>query len=472
MKKIIFLAIATLILTSCLTPFALAVENEVSVVLNGFEVIFDVPGRLIGDRTMVGLRKTAEALGAEVRWIGETREIILERNGDEIKLAIDSYDLYKNGELSYTMDTAPVIIEESGESRTLVPLRAISEAFGCTVTWDGATRTAYISDISDKTVLTVESYPIDYDLYSYFANYYLSTYPDLYNLVDNSEQIAEIQASVIDVLIEYAAIMKLSSQNGLSIYEPEIKDAVDIAVEDYRTFYSDAFDEILSSSHMTEKVFKDMLYITVFGASLSSRIANTYNSIPNEERADILLGDATYIRCAHIFNEDYSVLESILDSAKTATDEEFFALVNEYGTDPGAVSEPTGYYFSYGEMVEEFESAAFDLAENQTSDIIASPFGYHIIRRLPKDISYIENNIESLYKTYAENRYYCQLLDAADSLSDQITYLPAYNDIDFYSEFVEPLKADLDNIQITDEDSFSDTPTTDVDETDTTVDEY
>ena len=40
-----------------------------------------------------------------------------------------------------SLDTAPVIIDD----RTLVPLRAVSEALDCNVDWDGDTKTVAIA---------------------------------------------------------------------------------------------------------------------------------------------------------------------------------------------------------------------------------------------------------------------------------------------------------------------------------------
>ena len=53
---------------------------------------------------------------------------------------------------------------------------------------------------------------------------------------------------------------------------------------------------------------------------------------------------------------------------------------------------PDGYVFTYGEMVEPFEKAAFALDHGAVSEPVKSDFGYHIIKRSDDD-STIRNNL-------------------------------------------------------------------------------
>jgi len=50
--------------------------------------------------------------------------------------------------------------------------------------------------------------------------------------------------------------------------------------------------------------------------------------------------------------------------------------------DTGLTAYPDGYYFLPGEMVTEFEEGTKALEYNGISDIIESPYGYHIILRM------------------------------------------------------------------------------------------
>lgn len=59
----------------------------------------------------------------------------------------------------------------------------------------------------------------------------------------------------------------------------------------------------------------------------------------------------------------------------------FKNLADEYSEDPGRQSNPEGYLFTPGTMVEEFETATEGLDYGEISGIVQSDYGYHIILR-------------------------------------------------------------------------------------------
>ena len=108
--------------------------------VNGQAVEFDVPPQIINDRTMLPMRKIFEALGAEIEWIESSQAIIAAKGSLIITLRIGYEDMSATDILTgetkkITLDSVPVILEE----RTLVPVRAVSEAFGLKVNWDADT---------------------------------------------------------------------------------------------------------------------------------------------------------------------------------------------------------------------------------------------------------------------------------------------------------------------------------------------
>jgi len=100
---------------------------------------YGVLPQIINGRTMVPLRSIFEALGAEVVWDDATKTATSYLGGVEVKVTIGADKLIKDGE-EKPLDVPAQIID----SRTLVPVRAISEAYNCEVKWDDATKTASI----------------------------------------------------------------------------------------------------------------------------------------------------------------------------------------------------------------------------------------------------------------------------------------------------------------------------------------
>ena len=77
--------------------------------------------------------------------------------------------------------------------------------------------------------------------------------------------------------------------------------------------------------------------------------------------------------------------KQIEDTLKRArAGEDFPKLVKDYSEDSASKDKGGEYTFPRGQMVKEFEAAAFSLNTNQVSDIITTQFGYHIIKLLEK----------------------------------------------------------------------------------------
>ncbi len=70
--------------------------------------------------------------------------------------------------------------------------------------------------------------------------------------------------------------------------------------------------------------------------------------------------------------------EEVLKRARAG--EDFAKLAKEFSEDPGSKDKGGEYTFPRGQMVPEFEAAAFGLKPGQVSDIVTTAFGYHIIK--------------------------------------------------------------------------------------------
>ncbi|PWK08382.1 stalk domain-containing protein [Tumebacillus permanentifrigoris] len=118
-------------------------EEPINLVVKGTDFIPQFKPELVDDRTYVGLRELATALGAEVGWDEDAQAAILSYKDNNIKFSIGSNMLEVNGELVQIDGTIHLL---HGGSKTYVPLRAISEGLGLDVQYIPQSNTAYINE--------------------------------------------------------------------------------------------------------------------------------------------------------------------------------------------------------------------------------------------------------------------------------------------------------------------------------------
>lgn len=188
--------------------------NEVLVEFNCVEVEFDQPAIISENRTLVPLRKIFELLGAEVEWNDETRTAIAEKNGRKVSITIGSNELYVNDEI-VELDVPAKIIN----NRTLVPIRAISEAYECSVEWDGEKRLVEIFDIEFLNAAK-KSYEGGNGLsFEYFADCELSeTGENAISLKSGNSSMTLTSENADDIVIddEYLENLKKGLETGFS----------------------------------------------------------------------------------------------------------------------------------------------------------------------------------------------------------------------------------------------------------------
>lgn len=106
-------------------------------------VLIDVAPFIENDRTMVPFRFVGESLGAEIAWNPEEASVTYVLGDKTVKLYIGKNMALVNGQ-ELAMDENPLIVAQIVQSRTMVPVRFISEALGFHVTWDPENRTVAI----------------------------------------------------------------------------------------------------------------------------------------------------------------------------------------------------------------------------------------------------------------------------------------------------------------------------------------
>lgn len=144
MKRKILLAILILAFSFTLCPASSFADNgEIAVYLDGAQISFDIAPVISESRVLVPMRGVFEALGAEVSWDDETKTAVAYSTESEsgITITIGSNIMLKSDGTRTILDV-PARIERD---RTLLPLRAVAEAFDCAVAWNGIKREVNIT---------------------------------------------------------------------------------------------------------------------------------------------------------------------------------------------------------------------------------------------------------------------------------------------------------------------------------------
>jgi len=149
MKKITLLLLV-LIVINIFTFTALA-TSDITVSVNSKNIIFPdaKPFIDINNRTLIPVRFVSEALGAEVKWNAELREVDIMKSITSIKVRINDRNLVINKKIQ-PMDTKAIIKED----RTFVPIRYVAEALGANVEWNASTRAVIITTIKAEPINT------------------------------------------------------------------------------------------------------------------------------------------------------------------------------------------------------------------------------------------------------------------------------------------------------------------------------
>ncbi len=164
----LFLALAILIMVVPLTAIAGEPTNQDTVMVfildnntytvNGDLNVMDVSPTIFEGRTMLPIRYAATPLGADVGWDDQTRKVTVSLDKTKIELWIGQSNALVNGNSvlidSGNVNVKPMIVN----GRTMLPLRFVTEALGCTVQWDDVTRKITVNKTGSSSGSTIKPF--------------------------------------------------------------------------------------------------------------------------------------------------------------------------------------------------------------------------------------------------------------------------------------------------------------------------
>ncbi|MBQ6998541.1 MAG: peptidylprolyl isomerase [Clostridia bacterium] len=280
---------------------------------------------------------------------------------------------------------------------TYVPIRAVAEGLGRNVIYkDGV---AYIeekfaAEFAGENVALGNGFSATTDEITAYKNMYAKD-PSMANATDE-----QLHKTAIENISSYKALSALAAENNIYVGQEfynnfsnvmaymELnygsKEAMYAAMEDAGYSY-----EMYKRYQETEYLYSKLLESAAFAAT-DAEIAQYY-----ADNADAFPYDGVQAQHILISTMDKNGA-AITDSAKLKEIEkkandiykeaiggaDFNALISKYGEDPGMMSNPEGYIFTTGEMVEQFETAAFALKDGEISKPVQSVYGWHIIKKI------------------------------------------------------------------------------------------
>ena len=140
MKKI-FLMFVLMGIMIVSAGILVSAKDEIGIVVNGENANMKVSPKIIDGVTMVPFRETMEVLQAKISWDANTKSIKATRKNKSVSIQVGS-NIVKVGKQEVEIQSPPVVIDNF----TYVPIRVISNGFGCKIRYDAINNNIVITD--------------------------------------------------------------------------------------------------------------------------------------------------------------------------------------------------------------------------------------------------------------------------------------------------------------------------------------
>ena len=219
----------------------------------------------------------------------------------------------------------------------------------------------------------------------------------------------------LDTAVNNVAYIEVAKAMGIKLSDSD-RDTVDRNKDQFVSLYGgeDAYKDFLEANGISDDFIDMLCESMIYSSKLTERLSEEdpvtdedISAYFSENEAEL---SSVYRRAKHVLiltknmetGEELSAEEQ--EAARVQAEdiynralagEDFDALVAEYSQDPGSETNPDGYVFGDGEMVQEFQDGVDALAPGEIG-LVKSDFGYHVIKRLPLEESGVADRIESI----------------------------------------------------------------------------
>lgn len=228
-------------------------------------------------------------------------------------------------------------------------------------------------------------------------------------------------------------ILSLCKKYGINVDSNAAKSYVNDGIKNVvKTDFGgsvDKYKEWLKENNLTDSVVRLLFKVEFLEGELLDYVAENNMGIEYDEQSlsefiEYVMDSEDWIRTVHVFyphklmnlewyNEEYIASYNAKAMTQTARDRvvssswkeevRMDTMYSEIGGAPmvqGISTTGNGSYFTYGQMGDKYEAAAFDLDEYGVSDVVETEDGYFVIMRLPKQEDDVKAQVETLLAYY------------------------------------------------------------------------
>ncbi len=246
-----------------------------------------------------------------------------------------------------------------------------------------------VSKESDKTVLaTVNGQPVSVEVFRKELKQMERKFRLEESVEFTPEQVLWLKTNALNQIISSLLFQQEAVKNEIRVSDEEFGEALMRMKNEYQ---DDTFQRYLDMENITRQEWENRLKNNLLIKSLINRAVNSKVSVSESEVQEYFdrhpdeFQKGDQVRALHIMLETEDEARQILKQL-SAGKKDFSELAKEHSLGPeGARGGDLGY-FEKGHMPEEFDDI-FKLKINETSDIILTPYGYHIFRVTDKKAS-------------------------------------------------------------------------------------
>ncbi len=250
-----------------------------------------------------------------------------------------------------------------------------------------------VKELDKGTIAVVNGDKISKDAYKEEMSFYGAMLASRQNLKN----------SIVQMMVQDKLIADDMKANKLEVSDKEVNESFLNSVKQFGG--QEQFDKMLDDYNMDvekfkETVKKDLMY------QKHKEWFEKEHPVTEEEIKEYYENNKDQFAkrdASHILVADEKTAKEVKE--KLDNGEDFAKLAKEYSTDTANAANGGNLgTFSKGQMVKEFEDAAFALKEGEISEPIKTQFGYHIIK-LNKVADSIDDNKEAITKALTDKKY-------------------------------------------------------------------